>query len=148
VHVNRGLQELTSQVTRAVTDLTQELNRSPSVAEICERVGQPEEKVLEALDCASAYTADSLEAPIGEDLVLGDTLGSEDGGLDDVELHESLTPALARLPERERKILQMRFYGNMTQSQIAEWTGVSQMHVSRLLKAALGRLREELLQTD
>jgi RNA polymerase sigma-B factor len=145
VHVHRGLQELTSLVTRTVTDLTQQLNRSPSVAEICERVGQPEEKVLEALDCAAAYTADSLEAPIGEDLVLGDTLGSEDGGLDDVELHESLTPALARLPERERKILQMRFYGNMTQSQIAAKLGISQMHVSRLLSRTLAKLRDELL---
>lgn len=145
VHVHRGLQELTSQVTRVVTDLTTELNRAPSVAEICERVGQPEEKVLEALDCASAYTADSLEAPIGEDLTLGDTLGSVDGGLDDVELHESLTPALAKLPERERKILQMRFYGNMTQSQIAAKLGISQMHVSRLLARTLARLREDLL---
>ena len=148
VHVHRGLQELTAQVTRAVTDLTQDLGRSPSVGELCERVGQAEERVLEALDCAAAYTTESLEAPVGEDLVLADTIGAEDGRLDDVVLHESLTPALSRLPERERRILQMRFYGTMTQSQIATQLGISQMHVSRLLSRTLARLRQDLLADD
>jgi RNA polymerase sigma-B factor len=148
VHVHRGLQELTAQVTRAATDLTQELGRAPSVPELAERVGQPEERVLEALDCAAAYTADSLEAPAGEERTLGETLGGEDPALGDVEMHESLGPALAQLPERERRILQLRFYGNLTQSQIAAQLGISQMHVSRLLARTLARLREQLLVTD
>jgi RNA polymerase sigma-B factor len=145
VHVHRGLQELTGQVTRSCTELTQELGRAPSVHEVAQRVGRAPERVIEALDCAAAYTADSLEAPHGEDRTLGDTLGSDDQALGDVELHESLTPALDRLPDRERRILQLRFYGNMTQSQIAAQVGISQMHVSRLLARTLTRLRQELL---
>ena len=145
VHVHRGLQELTGQVTRSAAELTQELGRAPSVVELSVRVGQPEERVLEALDCAAAYTADSLDAQTGEDRTLGDTLGGEDQALSDVELHESLGPALDRLPDRERRILQLRFYGNMTQSQIAAQLGISQMHVSRLLARTLVRLRAELL---
>jgi RNA polymerase sigma-B factor len=145
VHVTRGLQELTTQVSMTVTELTHELGRAPSVGELAERLKEPEERVLEALECISAHTAHSLDAPTGEDFTLGDSLGGEDSGLTDVEMHESLTPALARLPERERRILQLRFYGNLTQSQIAAKLGVSQMHVSRLLSRTLARLREELL---
>jgi RNA polymerase sigma-B factor len=145
VHVHRGLQELTAEITRYAGELTQELNRAPSVAELCARSGKPEEKVLEALDCAAAYTAESLETPHGEDRTLGDSLGGEDQALLDVELHESLGPALATLPERERRILQLRFYGNLTQSQIAAQLGISQMHVSRLLARTLGKLREQLM---
>jgi RNA polymerase sigma-B factor len=144
VHVQRGLQELTAEVTRCAGELTQELNRSPSVAELAARSGHTEEEVLEALDCATAYTADSLEAPVGEDRTLGESLGGEDKALLDVELHESLGPALATLPERERRILQLRFYGNQTQSQIAAQLGISQMHVSRLLARTLVQLRERL----
>ncbi len=145
VHVHRGLQELTAEITRCVGELTQELNRSPSVAELCARSGRTEEQVLEALDCAAAYTAESLETPHGEDRTLGDSLGGEDPALVDVELHESLGPALATLPERERRILQLRFYGNLTQSQIAAQLGISQMHVSRLLARTLATLRQQLL---
>ena len=115
------------------------------MAELAARSGRTEEEVLEALDCAAAYTADSLDAPTGEDRTLGDRLGGEDQALVDVELHESLGPALATLPERERRILQLRFYGNQTQSQIAAQLGISQMHVSRLLARTLAQLREQLL---
>jgi RNA polymerase sigma-B factor len=145
VHVHRGLQELTADVSRYASELTQELNRAPSVAELSARSGRTEEQVLEALDCAAAYTADSLETPIGEDRTLGDRLGGEDPALSLIELHESLGPVLARLPERERRILQLRFYGNQTQSQIAAQLGISQMHVSRLLAGALSYLRERML---
>lgn len=145
VHVHRGLQELTTEVGRVVTELTQDLGRAPSVAELAARTGRTEEEVLEALDCAAAYTAESLDAPHGEDRTLGDSLGGEDKALVDVELHESLAPALATLPERERRILQLRFYGNLTQSQIAAQLGISQMHVSRLLSRTLAKLREQLL---
>jgi RNA polymerase sigma-B factor len=145
VHVHRRLQEVTAEITRLVGTLTQELNRAPSVAELADRSGRTEEEVLEALDCAAAYTADSLDAPTAEDHTLGDRLGGDDQALVDVELHESLGPALAALPERERRILQLRFYGNQTQSQIAAQLGISQMHVSRLLARTLVRLREQLL---
>ena len=145
VHVARGLQELTTEVGGVVAELTHELGRAPSVPELATRLKQPEERVLEALECLSAHTAHSLDAPTGEDFTLGDSLGGEDGGLTDVEMHESLTPALAKLPDRERQILQLRFYGNLTQSQIAAQLGISQMHVSRLLARTLARLREELL---
>jgi RNA polymerase sigma-B factor len=144
VHVRRGLQELTAEVTRHVTDLTQELGRSPSVTELSVRSGRSQEEVLEALGVAAAYSADSLDAPYGEERTLGDSLGGEDPALAGIELHESLGPALDALPERERRIIQLRFYGNLTQSQIAAQLGISQMHVSRLLARTLGRLREQL----
>jgi RNA polymerase sigma-B factor len=144
VHVHRGLQELTAEITRYAGELTQELNRAPSVAELAARSGRTEEEVLEALDCAAAYSSDSLEAPTGEDRTLADGLGGDDPALADVELHESLGPALATLPERERRILQLRFYGNQTQSQIAAQLGISQMHVSRLLARTLTQLRDRL----
>ena len=145
VHVARGLQELAIHVSRAASELTVELGRAPSVAELSVRVGEPEEQVLEALECSAAHTAHSLDAPTTEDLTLGDSMAADEPGLAHVEMHESLTPALAKLPERERRILQMRFYGNQTQSQIAAQLGISQMHVSRLLARTLARLREELL---
>jgi len=132
-------------VARYATELTQELNRAPSVKELSARSGWTEEEVLEALECAAAYTADSLDAPTDEDRALGDRLGGEDPALAGVELHESLGPALATLPERERRILQLRFYGNQTQSQIAAQLGISQMHVSRLLARTLAQLRDQLL---
>ena len=145
VHVHRHLQEVTMEVTRLVEALTHELNRSPSVAELAARAGRTEEEVLEALECAAAYTADSLDAPTAEDRTLGDRLGGEDPALADVELHESLGPVLATLAPRERRILQLRFYGNQTQSQIAAQLGISQMHVSRLLARTLAQLRQQLL---
>jgi RNA polymerase sigma-B factor len=143
--VHRGLQELTAEITRCAGELTQELNRAPSVAELAARSGRTEEEVLEALDCASAYAAESLDAPTAEDRTLGDGLGGDDPALVDVELHESLGPALATLAPRERRILQLRFYGNHTQSEIAAELGISQMHVSRLLTRALTWLREAML---
>src|SRR5829696_8782573 len=144
VHVHRTLQELTGQVARCAAQMLQELHRAPTVAELSERLGLPVERVLESLDCAAAYTAESLETPTGEDRQLGDQLGDDDGAYDHVDMRESLGPALARLPEREQRILQLRFYGNMTQSQIAARLGISQMHVSRLLGRSLARLRQEL----
>jgi len=145
VHVNRGLQELVTAVTRARSELTQDLGRAPTVAETADLLGRGEEEILAALDCASAYTAESFETPVGEELTLGETLGGSDAGLDTVEMHESLRPMLDRLPAREQRILQLRFYGNHTQSQIAAQLGISQMHVSRLLARTLAQLRAELL---
>jgi RNA polymerase sigma-B factor len=145
VHVNRGMQELVSAVTRARAELTAELGRAPTVAETADLLDRSEEDVLAALDCSAAYTTQSFEAEVGDELTLGDTLGDTDAGLDQVELHESLRPLLGRLPIREQRILQLRFYGNLTQSQIAGELGISQMHVSRLLARTLAQLRVQLL---
>jgi RNA polymerase sigma-B factor len=145
LHVYRSLGERVLEVRRVSADLIQELGRHPTVAEIAQRVNRPEEVVKEALLCASASRPDSLHQPIGEDSTLGDTLGGVDPGIGAVELHESLAMALSVLSPREREILRLRYFGNMTQVQIAGQIGVSQMHVSRLLGRALGRLRRELV---
>jgi RNA polymerase sigma-B factor len=144
VHVQRRLQERAAEMIRCAGELAQELNRAPNLAELAARSGHTQEEVLEALDVSTAYTTDSLEAPAGTDRTVGECIGSEDRALADVDLHESLAPALATLPEREQRILQLRFYGNQSQSQIAGQLGISQMHVSRLLTRTLGRLREQL----
>lgn len=113
------------------------------MADIATYLELPEETVLEGLEGARAYRATSLSTPTGADgqMELGDTLGVHDHELNFVELRVALGPALATLPEREPRILTMRFHGNLTQSQIAEQIGVSQTHVSRLITRALATLR-------
>jgi RNA polymerase sigma-B factor len=143
VHVYRSLQERTSTVDSCVRDLTEELSRSPTVAELAARAGLSEEQVLESLTCRASYKVTSLAAE-GRHGTLGDRLGGEDPEYERVETREVLGAALARLPERDRRILQLRFFGNMSQAQIAERVGVSQMQISRLLRRSLDRLREEL----
>jgi RNA polymerase sigma-B factor len=144
VHVYRSLQERTNQVHVCMRDLSQELGRSPTVAELAARAGLSQEQVLDSLTCSAAYRVKSLAAQEGLSGTLGDRLGGEDPEYERVETHEVLGAALARLPERDRKILQLRFFGNMSQVQIAERLGVSQMHISRLLRRSLNRLREDL----
>jgi RNA polymerase sigma-B factor len=144
LHVYRSLGDRVLEVRRASAELVQELGRQPTVAEIARRVDRPDEVVLEALMCSFTARPDSLHQPVGEDSTLGDTLGVVDPGIGAVELHESLAAALSVLSAREQEILRLRYYGNMTQVQIAGRIGVSQMHVSRLLGRALGRLRREL----
>jgi len=146
VRVPRRLQELRLSIAEATTVLTQTLGRSPTVADIAHRIGVSEEEVLEGLEGARAYTATSLSAPTTPDggMSLGDTLGDVDPQYELAELRVALGPAMAVLDEREQRILTLRFYGNLTQSQIAEQVGVSQMHVSRLLAKALAKLRGHL----
>ncbi|HEY8473676.1 MAG TPA: SigB/SigF/SigG family RNA polymerase sigma factor [Natronosporangium sp.] len=146
--VPRRHKEMRLALNAVREELGQQLGRSPSVAELAERLQVSTEEVLEAIEAAHAYQSVSLSTPVGDEdgITLADMVGGNDPDLDAVEDRAALPTLIAQLPEREQRILTMRFYGNMTQSQIAEWTGVSQMHVSRLLKAALGRLREELLQ--
>jgi RNA polymerase sigma-B factor len=105
-----------------------------------------EEEVLEGLEGARAYNSASLDIPFSEDstVTLGDTLGGVDDGFELAELRVALGPALAELDERQQKIISLRFYGNLTQTEIAERVGVSQMHVSRLLTRALAKLRRHL----
>jgi RNA polymerase sigma-B factor len=147
IRVPRRLQELRLSIQRAQGDLTQRLGRSPTTADLAGYLGVPERDVLAALEAASAYRPTSLSEPTGpdSDSVIADRLATVDQGLSAVEYRESLRPAIARLPRREQRILSMRFFGNMTQTQIAQEIGISQMHVSRLLAASLLRLRTALL---
>ncbi|MEV4507374.1 RNA polymerase sigma factor SigF [Dactylosporangium sp. NPDC049525] len=150
VRVPRRLQELRLEISKVSGDLAQDLGRSPTVADLATRLGVSEEEIIEGLDCGQAYRALSLDAPAGDSAEpgatgLGDLLGGEDPDMANVENRESLRPILAKLPEREQKIIAMRFHGNLTQSQIAAQLGISQMHVSRLLAGALRTLREELI---
>ncbi|MGW4499995.1 SigB/SigF/SigG family RNA polymerase sigma factor [Micromonospora sp. NPDC004336] len=147
IRVPRRLQELRLRISEANGALTQTLNRAPTVADIAAHLDITEEEVLEGLEGARAYNAVSLSTPIGDGdsaTELGDTLGAEDDEFALAELRVALGPALATLDEREQKILTLRFYGNLTQSEIAAQVGVSQMHVSRLLARALGKLRGQL----
>lgn len=148
VRVPRRLQELRLSLTTATSELSQRHGRSPTVAELAEHLNLSEEEVLEGLESANAYSTLSLDVPeAGDDEApaVADSLGSEDDALEGVEYRESLKPLLEQLPPREKKILLLRFFGNMTQSQIADEVGISQMHVSRLLARTLAQLRERLL---
>jgi RNA polymerase sigma-B factor len=147
IRVPRRLQELRLSISEANSALLQNLGRSPTVADIATHLNLTEEEVLEGLEGARAYNAVSLSTPTGDGeraTELGDMIGAEDGEYELAELRVALGPALATLDEREQRILTLRFYGNLTQSQIAEQIGVSQMHVSRLLARALTKLRGQL----
>jgi RNA polymerase sigma-B factor len=147
VRVPRRLQELKLALTKAIGDLAQRLGRAPTVAELAAHLQMSEEEVLEGLESANAYSTVSLDAPDSGDEdapAVAESLGMLDDALEGVEYRESLKPLLERLPPREKKILMLRFFGNMTQSQIATELGISQMHVSRLLARTLAQLREGL----
>lgn len=148
VRVPRRLQELHLELTKTVNHLGQELGRSPTVTEIADSAGFSEEEVLEGLEIAQAYNFTSLDAPIDSDdggsTSFADQLGTEDEHLENLEYRASLAPEMAKLPEREQKILYLRFYRGQTQSEIATKLGISQMHVSRLLNRTLAQLREAL----
>lgn len=151
IRVPRRLQELKLALTKATATLSQSNGRSPTVAELSRHLGLSEEEVLEGLESANAYSTVSLDAPDGGDSdgqAVADTLGVIDDALEGVEYRESLKPLLEKLPPRERRILVLRFFGNMTQSKIADDLGISQMHVSRLLARTLAQLREDLLRED
>jgi RNA polymerase sigma-B factor len=147
IRVPRRLQELRLSLTTATEELSHALGRAPTLAEIGTRIGVSEEEVLEGLESANAYTTVSLDAGAdsedGPGAVL-DTIGVDDEALDGVVYRESLRPLLAQLAPRERQILMLRFFRNMTQSQIADEVGISQMHVSRLLTKTLTELRAGL----
>lgn len=143
LRVPRRLQESGLKVGRAVTDLSQDLGRAPTVREIAQRTDLSEEEVLEAMETAHAYTTASLDAPTDEEGATSlQKLGVEDETYDLLESWTSLAPALRELPSRERRILYLRFFRGLTQTQIAEELEISQMHVSRLLSRTLRQLRE------
>ncbi len=148
VHVPRRLQELRIEINRVRDTLGQRLGRSPTPHDVAEHLGVAEDQILEALVASSAYRPVSLFAPLGGDDdagTLADVLGDDDRDIDGVEFRQAVKPLIARLPERERRILSLRFYGNRTQAQIAADLGISQMHVSRLLSRTLEGLRRALL---
>ncbi|GAB2810336.1 hypothetical protein GCM10022221_04680 [Actinocorallia aurea] len=151
VRVPRRLQELKLSLTKAISELAQKEGRAPTVAELAAHLQMTEEEVLEGLESANAYSTVSLDAPDSGDEdapAVADSLGMIDESLEGVEYRESLKPLLEKLPPREKKILLLRFFGNMTQSQIATELGISQMHVSRLLARTLAQLREGLTAED
>jgi RNA polymerase sigma-B factor len=145
-HVPRSVQENLMRVTAAVDDLSTQLGRTPSASDIADATGIPVEDVVEALEAARSYKPASLDAPAGGDATearpLGDTLGSTDSHFEYVEVGVSIEPAFQSLPKREQKIVELRFFEDLTQSEIAGRMGISQMHVSRLLRRALDDLHE------
>jgi RNA polymerase sigma-B factor len=145
VRVPRQLQESGLKVGRAVVSLSQELGRSPTVREVSRQAGLSDEEVLEAMEAANAYSAGSLNAPVDEDGSTElDRLRDDDDSLERMLGWASAAPAIRALPERERRIIYLRFFHGQTQSEIAKELGMSQMHVSRLLARSLQRLREQL----
>ena len=149
VRVPRRLQELRLDLAKAGDELAQKLDRAPTVVELADRLGLSRDEVVEGMTASNAYTASSLDAKSddhddGNETALADRLGYEDHGLEGIEYVESLKPLIASLPLRDRTILSMRFVSNMTQSEIGEELGISQMHVSRLLSRTLVKLRKGL----
>jgi RNA polymerase sigma-B factor len=149
VRVPRGLQELNIQLSRLIEQLTVQLGRSPTIAELAKGAGVSEEEVLEALESGRAYSSLSLSAGSGghdDDGELDplESLGTEEHQYEVSEDRAVLAPGFRVLDERERKILHLRFFEGLTQSQIAQQVGISQMHVSRLIRRSLEKIREEI----
>ncbi|MFD9427597.1 MULTISPECIES: RNA polymerase sigma factor SigF [unclassified Streptomyces] len=147
VRVPRRLQELRLDLAKAGDELAQKLDRSPTVSELAGRLGITADEVVEGMAASNAYTASSLDAKPEEDEhegALADRIGYEDHGLEGIEYVESLKPLIAALPSRDRMILSLRFVSNLTQSEIGDELGISQMHVSRLLSRTLVKLRKGL----
>ncbi|MDW4904210.1 RNA polymerase sigma factor SigF [Streptomyces sp. ADMS] len=151
VHVPRRLQEARVQLARANEELHSRLGRTPTISELSELMSLPEEEVVEAQLASNGYRSASLDAAISgsEDgeAALADFIGDEDAALGLVEDFHALAPMIAELDERERQIIHWRFVDELTQAQIGERLGVSQMHVSRLITRLLARLREGMLST-
>lgn len=151
IRVPRRLQELRMQISTASAELTQSLGRSPTPRELAGAIGCTVEEIVEGIESGNAYSTLSLDATDdGDDnsASILDAIGVDDEGLEHVEIRESLKPLLDQLEPREKKILLLRFFKSMTQSQIAEEIGVSQMHVSRLLNRTLDELRTSLEETS
>ena len=147
IRVPRRLQELRMQISASTAELTQSLGRSPTPREIAEAIGCSVEEIIEGMESSNAYATLSLDATDDSDdggQSMLDSIGIDDEALEQVEIRESVKPLLESLPPREKKILLLRFFKNMTQSEIAAEIGVSQMHVSRLLSRTLEQLRVSL----
>lgn len=146
IHVPRGLQELRPQLVRAIEDLTHALHRAPTTAELAARLGISQREVVDTRRSASAYRPLSLDRPVhdGDDPTLIDAIGVTDPAIAAVDTSEMLRVRLAKLPEREQRIINLRYFSGLTQIQIAAEIGVSQMHISRLLARSLAQLRTDI----
>jgi len=143
MHVPRRLKELSLRLSRVLDQLTNELGRSPTIAELAAAAGVEEEEAIDALDSMNAYSTRPLDAPFDDssDDSLSEKLGADEVGYVEVEDGTLLAAGLDALDERERRIVELRFFDELTQSQIASEIGISQMHVSRLLRRALTTMR-------
>jgi RNA polymerase sigma-B factor len=147
MRVPRRLKDLHVSINGVVSELAQQLGRAPKPSEIADRLGVPVADVLEGLEAAEAYRSSSLDEMLSSEqgsATVGELVGEADAELDRVDSRQALRPILAELAPRERTIVLLRFFGNMTQTQIADRVGISQMHVSRLLAQTLDRLRDRL----
>lgn len=146
VKVPRRLKELHLRLGTATSELSQKLGRAPTASELAAELEMDRQEVVEGLVAGSSYNTLSIDSGGGDEdaPAILDTLGDVDLSLDQIENREALRPLLAELPERERMVLLLRFFENLTQTQIADRVGISQMHVSRLLAKSLARLREQL----
>jgi RNA polymerase sigma-B factor len=156
LHVPRRMKELSVRLSRSIESLTVDLGRAPTIAELAEATGAEEDDVVEALQTSEAYSTRSLSQPLGrdggDDETMQDMLGTPDPGFVEVEDAALVEAGLSALDERERRIVELRFFDGLTQSEIAARIGISQMHVSRLLRRALvtmrGRLEEAIGEDD
>jgi RNA polymerase sigma-B factor len=147
MRVPRRLKDLHVSIGAAASELSQSLGRAPKPTEIAERLGVPVSDVLEGLEASEAYRSSSLDEMLSSEqgsATVGELVGEADSELDRVDFRQALRPVLSELAERERTIVLLRFFGNMTQTQIADRVGISQMHVSRLLAQTLDRMRKRL----
>jgi RNA polymerase sigma-B factor len=149
MRVPRRLRELHVQISRTTSDLAQQLGRAPTAGELSSVLGVPREEIIECLVAGDAYRLDSLDAPLGADdsgkpRLVADAVGGIDPQIEHITNREAVRALVGALPERERQVLHMRFFESMTQSQIAERIGVSQMQVSRILAHTLRCLRDQL----
>jgi RNA polymerase sigma-B factor len=153
VHVPRDVQERILKVERSLAELPARLGRPPTVQDIAKRIEATDEEVLEAMHAAQGHHAVSLDAAStladgDEPAPLGERIGKEDLSFETVEYGAAIQPVLAEISERDRKVLHFRFVEDMTQSEIAERVGVSQMHVSRILRATIEKLRAEVPEEE
>jgi RNA polymerase sigma-B factor len=147
IRVPRRLQEVGLRVNAVLPELSQELGRSPTVQEIAARCEASSEEILDAMEAVQAYSTTSLDSPVGEEGAAPiDVIGGDDPSLEILEGWASVAPAVKQLPERERRVLYLRFFRGLTQSEIAKEVGVSQMHVSRILMQTLSLLRGVVLE--
>lgn len=149
MRVPRRLRELHVQIGRTTSELAQKLGRAPTASELSEALEVPREEIVECLVAGDAYRLDSLDAPVGDtgsdkDRSVADAIGDIDPQIDHITNRESVRALVSALPQREREVLQMRFFESMTQSQIAQRIGCSQMQVSRILANTLQCLRDQL----
>ena len=142
VRVPRRLQELSLEMNRVMPQMAQTLGRMPTIPELATRLDIGADEIVEAMDAAQAYTTSSLDAPVGDGgLAPVEVLGAEDPSFSVLDEWAEIRPALATLPERDRRVLYLRFYEGLTQSEIGADIGVSQMHVSRILTRSIEALR-------